>query len=103
MQDWLRTLFSVRIRRKTPAAGPMPPQGASVANGMFKMRITDAMPRELWEWMVLWGWRDLPVSQDRRTYVELPGPAFQDLARATAADREALHARMLRVAKKSIQ
>lgn len=101
MNDWLRTLFSIRTKRRTPTAGPIPPVGATVSNGQFRMRVTNTMPRDLWEWMVLSGWRNVPVAKDRRTYVDLPENAFAQLLQAAPGDRDILHARLLRVAGKS--
>lgn len=101
MKDKLRTLFSIRTKRQTPPVGPLPQVGASIMCGGVKMKVTHPMPRELWEWMVLSGWRNVPVSNDRRQSAELPERTMKDLLDTPPAERDALHARILRSAKRA--
>lgn len=101
MKDKLRTLFSIRTKRQAPPVGPLPKTGATIVHGSLKMRVTQQMPRELWDWMVLSGWRNLPVVKDRRQGVELPEHTLAELLNAAPGEREALHARILRMAKQA--
>ncbi len=101
MKDMLRTLFSIRTKRRAPPVGPLPQVGASIMCGGVKMQVTHPMPRELWDWMVLSGWRNVPVSNDRRQSAELPERTMKDLLDAAPTEREALHARILRQARRS--
>ena len=70
--------------------------------GSLKMQVTDPMPRELWDWMVLSGWRNVPVAKDRRQSVDLPARTLKDLIDAAPTERDALHARILRSAKRPV-
>lgn len=101
MKDRLRTLFSIRTKRTLPPVGPLPKVGTSIMCGSAKMQVTHAMPRELWDWMVLSGWRNVPVANDRRQSVALPEHTLKDLMDAPPTERDALHARILRGAKRS--
>ncbi|GAB2529948.1 MULTISPECIES: hypothetical protein [unclassified Simplicispira] len=96
MKDKLRTLFSIRTKRQAPPVGPLPPVGSSIMCRGLKMQITHPMPRELWDWMVLSGWRNVPVANDRRQSIELPARTMKELLDAAPSEREALHARILR-------
>ena len=102
MKDKLRTLFSIRTKRQTPPVGPLPPVGASIMCGSLKMQVTDPMPRELWDWMGLSGSRNVPVAKDRRQSVDLPARTLKDLIDAAPTERDALHARILRSAKRPV-
>ncbi|MGP1630216.1 MAG: hypothetical protein ACTS8S_06890 [Giesbergeria sp.] len=100
MKDRLRTLFSIRTKRKTPPVGPLPPVGATIMCGSLKMQVTHPIPRDLWDWMVLSGWRNVPVAKDRRQSVALPERTLKDLMDAEPVERDALHTRILRMAKR---
>ncbi len=100
MKDRLRTLFSIRTKRQLPPVGPLPKVGTAIMCGSLKMQVTHPMPRELWDWMVLSGWRNLPVTKDRRQSVDLPERTLKELIDAAPNDRDALHARILRLAKR---
>lgn len=101
MKDKLRTLFSIRTKRQAPPVGPLPKEGAFIMCGSLKMQVTHPMPRELWDWMVLSGWRNVPVTKDRRQSVDLPERTLKDLMDAAPNERDALHARILRSAKRA--
>ena len=95
MKDKLRTLFSIRTKRQAPPVGPLPPVGSSIMCRGLKMQITHPMPRELWDWMVLSGWRNLPVATDRRRGVRLPDEALKTLMDADPRERNQVYARLL--------
>ena len=95
MKDWIRTLFSIRQKRRTPPAGPVPPVGAFVIRKEVKMAVNQPIPRDLWSWMVLSDWRTVPVQNDRRKCMELPASALQELISAPPTELEAVHARIL--------
>ncbi len=95
MKDLLRTVFSIRQKRRTPPAGPVPPEGAFIIRKEVKMAVNQPIPRDLWNWMVLSGWRTIPVKKDRRKSMELPADALLELIRAHPAERDAVHARVL--------
>lgn len=101
MKDMLRTLFSIRQKRRTPPVGPVPAVGVSIARGPVKMTINQPVSRDFWNWMVLSGWRNVPVQTDRRESVQLPESSLQQLLEASPQERNAVHARLLALAKQS--
>ncbi len=100
MNDFLRTLFRIRKPRRALPSGPIPPVGASIVRRGVKMTITAAIDSEMWDWMVLSGWRIVNVSHDRRSCVKLPGEALGQLIAAGTENRERVHVRMLSAASK---
>ena len=99
MKDMLRTLFSIRQKRRTPPVGPVPAVGVSIARGPVKMTINQPVSRDFWNWMVLSGWRNVAVQKDRRESVQLPEDSLQQLLEASPQERNAVHARLLALAK----
>lgn len=99
MQDWLRNLFAIRAKRKLPPVGRTPKVGAYLMSGDLKLQITQPVTRELWEWLVLSGWRNVPVAKDRRRTRDLPEETLEQLLEAPPAQRDALLARIVRSAK----
>ena len=95
MQDWLRNIFSIRQTRREPSAKGAPKVGGAIICEGVRMRITHAVPQELWEWMVLSGWRNIPVANDRRATAELPEDALAQLLQAAPNERNSVHARLL--------
>jgi hypothetical protein len=82
-------------RRRLPAPGPCPTMGASIVKRNVLMKITEPIPSEFWDWLVLAGWREVRMSRNRRKYVALPNSAFAKLSRAAGQERDALYRRML--------
>ena len=95
MKDLIRNLLSIRQKRKPAPVGPLPPVGAALIRGSVKMKVTHPVPRELWDWLVLSGWRNVPVKNDRRSYQWLPDAALKELLDADPAQRKQVHARVL--------
>ncbi|HTH10458.1 MAG TPA: hypothetical protein VMA55_12890 [Acidovorax sp.] len=99
MKDLFRTLLSIRQKRRSPPVGPLPPVGATIIRGQVRMAITQPVPRELWDWLVLSGWRNLPVKKDRRQGLTVPEGALQELIDADPQERNRAHARILEQAR----
>ena len=78
---------------------PLPPVGATIIRGQVRMAITQPVPRELWDWLVLSGWRNLPVKKDRRQGLTVPEGALQELIDADPQERNRAHARILEQAR----
>jgi hypothetical protein len=95
MKDLLRTLFSIRQKRSAPPVGPLPTMGGFIVRGEVKMLVNQPVPRELWDWLVLSGWRNLPVKTDRRRGQLVPEGSLKALIQASAADRNRAHTRIL--------
>lgn len=99
MKDWLRNLLSIRQKRQSHSSKGAPKVGGAIICEGVTMRVTTPMPQELWEWMVLSGWRHIPVANDRRATIELPEDALAQLVRAAPTERNSVHARLLLAAK----
>lgn len=99
MKDWIRTALSIRNKRRAPPVGSLPPVGATIVRGAVKMAVTHDVAPELWDWLVLSGWRNLPVKVDRRKGLRAPQSALRDLARATPQERDRVHGRILELAR----
>ena len=69
--------------------------GAFIIRKGVKMAINQPIPRDLWNWMVLSGWRTIPVKKDRRKSLELPAGALLELISAHPTERDMVHARIL--------
>ena len=99
MKDLFRNLLSIRQKRRPAPVGGVPAVGVSIIRGDVKMTVTDPISRDLWSWMVLSGWRNVPVKNDRRQYVELPDGLLKQLIDAAPTERDAVHARIMAKAK----
>lgn len=89
LKERIRNLFGVRVERQLPEPGPMPHIGDHIAHGRLAMRVSDPMPRELWDWLVFLKWRRVDPNRDRRVYQELPRDAFKKLLRCQGEQRAA--------------
>lgn len=99
MKDMLRNLFSIRQQRKPAPVGGLPQVGATIQRGEVKMAIDRPVPRELWDWLVLSGWRSLPVQKDRRKGRLAAEGSLQALIDATSPqERNQVHERILEAA-----
>ena len=102
MQDWMRNLLSIRQNRRAPSAKGAPKVGNAIILDGVAMQITEPVPSELWEWMVLSGWRNVPVANDRRATTQLAPDALAQLIRAPVAARNSVHASLLLTARKQV-
>ena len=66
MKDWIRNVLSIRQARRPAPVGQVPVVGTDIQRRELKMAVTHRIPGELWDWLVLSGWRNLPVATDRR-------------------------------------
>ncbi|KRD16626.1 MULTISPECIES: hypothetical protein [Acidovorax] len=95
MKDMFRTLLSIRQKRRPAPVGPLPAVGTVILRGEVKMAITHPVPRELWDWLVLSGWRNLPVKNDRRKGQRVPEGALKELIDTDPQERNQAHSRIL--------
>jgi len=95
MKDWLRTALSIRQPRRPAPVGPLPAVGSDILRGSLKMAVTHPIADELWDWLVLSGWRNLPVETDRRRGMRLPDEALKTLMDADPQERNQVYARLL--------
>lgn len=78
-------------RRRTPRAGKVPAVGGHIGRQQLVMQITGPMPRELWDWFVLMGWREVNMKTNRRQVKMLPKAAFANIANANIGERETVY------------
>lgn len=95
MKDWIRNALSIRQKRRSAPVGPLPPMGSTIIRGPVKMTITQDVPPDLWDWLVLSGWRNMPVKTDRRKGMLAPKSALKDLIDADPQERNRAHSRIL--------
>lgn len=95
MKDWIRNVLSIRQTRRPAPVGRVPAVGADIQRGTLKMAVTHQISEELWDWLVLSGWRNLPVETDRRRGMRLPGEALKTLVDADPQERNQVYARLL--------
>jgi hypothetical protein len=69
--------------------------GSLLIRGEIRMTVNQNIPRELWSWMLLSGWRAIPVKKDRRKARDLPPGALLELISAHPTERNTVHARVL--------
>ncbi|MFY3386037.1 hypothetical protein [Paracidovorax sp. MALMAid1276] len=100
MKDLLRNLLSIRQQRKPAPVGPRPQVGATIQRGDVKMAVTEPVSRELWDWLVLSGWRNLPVKHDRRKARLAPEGALRTLLDTDPQERNRAHSRILEQARR---
>lgn len=99
MKDVFRNLLNIRQQRRPAPVGSVPAVGTAIIRGDVKMNVTEPISRDLWSWMVLSGWRNVPVKNDRRQYTELPDGLLKQLIEADPTQRDAVHARIMAKAK----
>jgi hypothetical protein len=95
MKDWIRNALSIRQQRRPAPIGARPGPGAVIVRGAVKMAVTHEVPPELWDWLVLSGWRNLAVKNDRRKGLLAPAGALQSLIDADPQERNRAHSRIL--------
>lgn len=101
MLDLLRTLFRIRKTRQVPSSGPMPKLGSTLVRQGVKMKVSQPMDPELWDWLQLSGWRVSTVRNDRRKSIVLPSDAMARLLAVDADERGKVHAQLISVAEGS--
>jgi hypothetical protein len=99
MKDFFRNLFGIRQRRKGLPVTPPPKVGASVIRNGARIKIVQPCDSELWDWLLLMGWRVNPVRNDRRTYLNLPKETINRLRIADAEQRGRILEELLEMAK----
>lgn len=99
MKDWIRNALSIRQKRRSAPVGSLPPVGATIVRGPIKMAVTQDIPPDLWDWLVLSGWRNMPVKTDRRKGLQAAPGALKELIDADPQERNRAHGRILEQAR----
>lgn len=99
MRDFFRNLFGIRKKRKGLPVTPPPKVGASIIRNGARMKIVQPCDSELWDWLLLMGWRVNPVRNDRRSYLNLPKDALGRLRTASVDQRGRILEELLEIAR----
>ncbi len=100
LKDAARTLFNVRVKRKPPTSRKYPKPGSFIVRADAQITVTPELNVELWEWLVLQGWREHSFPHDRRQYGDWPANSIAVLAHAPTGEREHLYRKLMARAKK---
>ncbi len=88
-------MLKIRVDRKSPPIGAKPQPGRAIVRGRNRMIITTPVPDDLWYYLTLLGWREVPVMRDRRRYIDLPSASLEILMRAPSSRREIRYRQLL--------
>ena len=98
MLDIVRTVFGIRTKRRAQPSDRTPGVGSKIVRNDVLLEIQQPLNSELWDWMLLSGWRVNTVQHDRRKYTKLPHTALDQLIRAGTEKRGAVHSALLKAA-----
>jgi len=93
--DFFRNLLKIRKKRRPLPTGPRPQVGSIIVRKMTRIRVSQPIPPDLWDWLLLSGWRVNTFRNDRRRYRTLPDGVLSQLAAAAPERRSELHARLV--------
>jgi len=99
VNDFFRNLFGIRQKRRSPPVTPAPQLGATIIRNGVKIKITQSCDGELWDWLLLSGWRVNNVRNDRRKGIVLPRDAIKHLKAASVDERTKILETLLAIAK----
>ena len=99
MKNFLRNLFGIRQQRRSLPVTMAPKIGASIVRDGVKIKLAQSCDDEVWEWLVLCGWRVCSVRNDRRHYVQLPLDAITRLKAASVSERDSVMEELLHSAR----
>jgi hypothetical protein len=77
-------------RAAKPVARRQPPIGTTLCCNQFRMTVQAGFNRDLWQWLVAQGWRELPERDNRYRYRALPSNVVAALIDAAPEERERL-------------
>ena len=95
LRNKVRSLLGIRVERQTPPFGPKPQPGRAIVRGRNRMIVTLPVTDDLWYYLSLLGWREVPVRRDRRRYIDLPSASCELLMRTPRTQREARYRQLL--------
>lgn len=96
MNNFIRNLFKIRKQRKNFPISERPDIGKTIIRSGIKLVVSEPISNELWDWMLLVGWRVNNFKNDRRDYIELPEGTLRQLKEAGSDNRETVHRKLLR-------
>jgi hypothetical protein len=95
MFDALKTMIfggkPTKERRRLARASKRPPIGAYITKQQIAIKVTESMTTELWDWLVLMGWREVDIKSNRRKIRRLHDETFSQLVAAKPVERESIY------------
>jgi hypothetical protein len=98
MKNFFRTLFGIRAKRKALPITPPPKIGANIIRNGYRIKVTQSCRPDLWDWLLLAGWRASPVRHERRACITLPEETIYQLNAAPVEHREKILGAVLNAA-----
>ncbi len=99
MFDALKTMIfggkPAKERRRLARASKRPAIDAYITKQQIAIKVTEPMTAELWDWLVLMGWREVDIKSNRRKIRRLHDETFAQLVNAKPAEREAVYRAIL--------
>jgi hypothetical protein len=95
IQTLIRRGKPAKERRRLPAAGRCPDVGTKICRRNMVMTVTDPLQKDLWDWLVLMGWREATAKPERRRYRRLPESAVKVLINTDRAEREGVYQELI--------
>ena len=96
----IQTLFHrgrpTKERRRLQVAGLCPGVGSTISRRHILMTVTHPLQQDLWDWLVLMGWREARTKPERRRYRCLPDTTLTRLIHADRSERESLYQDLIR-------
>ena len=83
-------------RAAKPASRRQPPIGTTLCCNQFRMTVQAGLSRDLWQWLVAQGWRELPERDNRYRYRALPSNVVAALIDGAPEERARLLALAMR-------
>jgi hypothetical protein len=82
-------------RRCLVRAGKRPAVNVYITKQQIAIKLTEPITAELWDWLVLMGWREVDIQSNRRKITRLHDETFSKLANARHDEREAIYRSIL--------
>ncbi|MFA7350044.1 MAG: hypothetical protein WC009_04750 [Methylotenera sp.] len=99
MFDALKTMIfggkPAKERRRLVRASKRPAINVYITKQQIAIKVTEPMTTELWDWLVLMGWREVDIKSNRRKITRLHDETFSKLANAKPVEREAVYRAIL--------
>lgn len=95
MINFFRNLLKIRKKRRPLPSGPRPQVGSIIVRRSLRIRVSQPIHPDLWDWLMLSGWRVNTYKNDRRRYHTLPSGVLSQLAAVAPEHRSELHAQLV--------
>lgn len=83
-------------RRRLARSGKVPALDSHIIKQQLVIKITEPMVQDLWDWLVLMGWREIDMKSNRRKVRRLGNDTFAKIAQADYSVREEAYRELLK-------